>query len=142
MKCKRAGRKPTEYLYMTRPFRFSDIVGFLQNNPLVANIKKIHIDEVSKRGVYKIKCQLIPSKYNLEIKYIKTSREFIYSYQLFSTDTMMRWDNEPHYPDIKSYPHHFHDTDGQVSDSDLTGDAERDLKKVISKIKNILFKNF
>ena len=121
-----------------KPFDFHTIVAILNDNELIANIEKILIDEIVQRGFYKIKCRLIPSKYKLEMKFIKTRLEFIYSYQLFTTESIARWDNEPHFPFIRSFPHHFHDADGDVLESDLTGDWERDLRSVLSKIKEYL----
>lgn len=123
---------------MVKLFNFSDIISILNASGCVANIEKIHIDEIAQRGFYKIRCRLIPSKYNLEMKFIKTREEFIYSYQLFTTTAIVRWDNEPHYPDIRTFPHHYHGIDGNISESDLTGDPQDDLRRVLKEIEKIL----
>ena len=114
------------------------MVSTLRNHELISKVENIHVDEIAQRGFYKIKCLLIPSKYNLEIKFIKTHQEFIYAYQLYSTTTIVRWDNAPHYPGIATFPHHFHDLHGNVLESDLTGEAGKDLDLVLSKIRKIL----
>ena len=72
------------------------------------------------------------------MKFIKTQNEFIYSFQLYTTTSLARWDNEPHFPHIKTFPHHFHDSDDKVHESNLIGDAKEDLKIVLSEIKKIL----
>jgi hypothetical protein len=123
---------------MEKPFNFHSIILKLENSDLISKIEKTHIDEISQRGFYKIKCRLIPSKYNLEIKFIDTGEEFIYSYQLYSTTSIVRWDNEPHFPDIETFPHHFHDTGGNVLESSLMGDPEIDLYTVLSKTQEFL----
>ncbi|MCU0286962.1 MAG: DUF6516 family protein [Acidobacteria bacterium] len=72
------------------------------------------------------------------MKFIKTSSEFIYSFQLFTTIPVVRWDNAPHYPGIKTFPHHFHNIDGNIVESDLEGNARNDLKKVLSRITELI----
>ncbi len=126
---------------MVRPFDFYTIVSLIRNNEFVSNIEKITVDELAQRGFYRIKCQLIPSKFKLDIKFIKTQSDFIYSYQLYTTKAVARWDNEPHYPAISTFPHHFHDSEENVKESKLTGNAESDIKIVLSKIGSIIKKN-
>lgn len=123
---------------MVKLFNFPDIISILNASESVANIENVQIDEIAQRGFYKIRCRLIPSKYNLEMKFIKTREEFTYSYQLFTTTAIVRWDNEPHYPNIKTFPHHYHGIDGTISESNLTGDPQDDLKRVLKEIKKIL----
>ena len=125
---------------MVKPFNFPDIISVLRKSAFVSKIEKTVVDEIAKRGFYKIKCQLIPSKYKLDMKFIKTQNELIYSYQLYTTTSLARWDNEPHFPGIKTFPHHFHDRDDNVQESNLTGDTKEDLKIVLSEIKKIIGK--
>jgi len=51
--------------------------------------------------------------------------------------TMLRWDNKEHFPTISMHPHCFHNLDGEVVDSPLTGDVQTDLLKVVELMKNI-----
>jgi hypothetical protein len=46
----------------------------------------------------------------------------------------LRWDNAPHYGHLASAPHHFHDEQGKVYDSPLTGNMKKDLKTVLGEI--------
>ena len=130
--------KPIGFQFMARQFSFPGVISFLRSSPLVSKIENTTIDEIAKRGFYKIKCQLFPSKYKLDIKFIKTPNEFNYSYQLYSSASIVRWDNQPHFPLIRSFPHHFHDVDKTVKESDLTGIAEDDLKIVLLKIQSLI----
>lgn len=56
-----------------------------------------------------------------------------YSYQLLhAEEPLVRWDNKEHFRQISSYPHHFHDTEGQVRASTLKGDITHDLPIVLA----------
>lgn len=101
---------------------------------LFLTYKVLIADEISERIHYKIRCIMIPSDYKLEMKFIQTMDEFIYSYQLFSENPIIRWDNAPHYPNLKNYPHHFHNKNGTVENSSLTVNVKKDLINVLSLI--------
>ncbi len=116
-----------------------DIIGFLESNSIVSQLGTIEVDETATRGVYKIRCNLIPSQYKLQIKWIDTPESFHYSYQVFAEFPLLRWDNAPHFPDIQTYPHHFHDKNGNVFESPILGeDIKGDLKMVFDLINNFL----
>jgi hypothetical protein len=123
---------------MGKSFNLSGIISLLEKSGIVSNIETVEIDEISKRGFYKIKCILIPTKYKLEMKFIKTKTEILYSFQLYTTIPVARWDNAPHYPGIKTFPHHFHESGGHIVESELEGRAIRDLKKVLSKVTGLI----
>ena len=123
---------------MQQKFSLQRILSLLKKSNIVSKIEIISIDEIAGRSVYRIRCSLIPSKYKLEVKFIKTEREFIYSYQLFTDKPIIRWDNAPHYPDIRTYPHHFHDRNGNVIESDLKGIVIDDLNIILRSIKKML----
>ena len=62
-----------------------------------------------------------------------------YAYQVFGPDEpWLRWDNAPHYPDLKTnFPHHFHH-EQETSPSTLQGDPLQDLPFVLGEIKDYL----
>lgn len=122
---------------MQHKFDLSKIVAALENSPLVGNVELLLSDEVEKRGFYKLRCTLIPSRYKLDIKFIKTEKELIYSYQLYAVAAIARWDNEPHYPALANFPHHFH-RKGKVTASDLSGSPVQDIGRLFSVIIEIL----
>jgi len=119
-------------------FDFHQVISILKKSDIISKIEIKTIDEIKGRGIYKVRCNLIPSKYKLEIKFVRTENELLYSYQLFSDKPIIRWDNAPHYPKIKTYPHHFHKKDGNITESELKGNVNEDLAMVLSMIKNVL----
>lgn len=54
---------------------------------------------------------------------------------------VLRWDNAPHYPQITTAPHHFHDADGTMRESPLLGDPVADLGYVLIEIEAWLKSN-
>lgn len=85
---------------------------------------------------------MIPSDYKLEMRFIQTKDEVIYSYQLFSEKPIIRWDNAPHYPNLKNYLHHFHNIDGNIKESDLTGNIKKDIKLVLNLVIKFITKGY
>ncbi len=47
------------------------------------------------------------------------------------------WDNAPHHPGLKNYPHHFHCENGSIEPSSFTGDPEQDIAAIAAIINNI-----
>jgi hypothetical protein len=64
-----------------------------------------------------------------------------YSYTLLQNDRrVLGWDNAKHHPDLQNAPHHFHNPEGGVESSTLTGTPVEDIKIVADKI-NEFFKS-
>lgn len=126
---------------MKQSFSFHEVIVSLKESELVSRVEIKTIDELHERGIYKVRCRLIPSKFKLEIRFVKTQVQILYSYQLFSNVPIIRWDNSPHYPKIKTYPHHFHANDGTITESDLTGNVAPDIKKVLSQITKVILQD-
>lgn len=62
-----------------------------------------------------------------------------YSYTLTQGEKrILGWDNAPHHSDLSSFPHHFHNADGIVAISALTGDPNNDLEIVRLEIERFL----
>lgn len=119
-------------------FNLNKFLSVIKKQALISNVIEVSADEISERGFYKVRCQLIPSFYKLELKIIKTKKEFFYSYQLFTDKPLLRWDNAPHYPGMGNFPHHFHNKDNQISPSELNGNTEKDIVKVLSGIEDFI----
>lgn len=126
---------------MNQPFNFHEVVLSLKESELVSRVEIKTIDEIHESGIYKVRCRLIPSKYHIEIRFVKTQAQILYSYQLFSNVPIIRWDNSPHYPKIKTHPHHFHANDDNITDSELTGNVVPDIKKVLSQITKVILQD-
>lgn len=90
------------------------------------------------RSLDKIRCHLLPAKYQLFIRVIQTPAEMVYSYQMFTDHPLVRWDNAPHFPDVSSSPHHFHDQHDAVHPSPLRGEVFADLEIVLAEVKELI----
>jgi len=111
-----------------------DILGILQENNLIQNTRVVNYDETpSGRLEAKLRSQL-PKNHVLQIWIHLEPESLDYAYQLFTTVPLLRWDNAPHYGHLANSPHHFHDENGKVSKSPLTGNVKRDLKIVLREI--------
>jgi hypothetical protein len=110
------------------------LVRILQTHPAVKNVRIVSYDETPAGKLeLKIRCGLVRD-YKFQV-WLHHEPEFQdYAYQLFTDRPILRWDNAPHYPNIPTAPNHFHDEDNNVSESFLTGAAEKDLKKVLSEV--------
>ena len=111
-----------------------DILEILQANDLIQNTRVVNYDETpSGRLEAKLRSQL-PKEHTLQIWIHVEPESLDYAYQLFTTVPLLRWDNSPHYGNLPNAPHHFHDENGNVSESPLTGNIKRDLKIVLKEI--------
>ncbi|AEA46574.1 toxin-antitoxin system TumE family protein [Archaeoglobus veneficus] len=62
-----------------------------------------------------------------------------YSYTLIKDNKrIIGWDNAPHHISVDTYPDHFHDVDGKIKPSYLSGNPLKDLDKVLNAIENII----
>jgi hypothetical protein len=114
------------------------IKAILAASALVTSWQVLIADEAAHRALYKIRCQLLRPAYRLEIRFIQTEEDILYSYQLFTDRPMLRWDSAPHFPSLRSFPHHFHGETGEVKESVLTGDPVQDLPHVLTQVRDFL----
>jgi hypothetical protein len=122
---------------MPHKFDFYKVISILKRHVLVSRVEIVSIDETGQRGFYKLRCYLIPQKFKLEIKFINTEDSFLYPYQLVSDKALSRWDNEPHYPGLENFPHHYHEKE-KIKKSLLEGIPEKDIKEVLSLTAKII----
>ena len=115
-----------------------DLLIFLRGHPLVEGVRVIEYDETPAGKLeVKIRCRF-SGIYQFQI-WLHIEPEFQdYAYQLFTDKPLLRWDNTPHYPDIPTAPHHFHNEHGRVSISLLEGKPMEDLKKVLTEVEKWL----
>lgn len=112
----------------------SSLVSTLQAYPLAEDVHVIEVRQFSaERFFVKIRANL-PSAYRLQVRLYCNGDHIDYAYQLFSDTPVMRWDNKEEYPNLTTYPHHFHDVDGGVRESPLKGDPLADLEVVLSAV--------
>lgn len=112
----------------------TDLLDILARQPETSNPRIIEYE--ADAGVvlmYKIRCDLPKDRFFQICLRLKTGA-IAYSYQLFTTKPVLRWDNAPHYPSLANFPHHFHDDTETTHPSDLSGDPLADLSAVLAKI--------
>lgn len=126
---------------MNNRIESSRVISHLISSHLISSLKIIAIDEIFSRSVLRLRCNLLPSSYHLDIRLIQTEIETIYSYQLFTDQPIVRWDNAPHFPLIATFPHHYHNLKGEVEPSPLKGLIFEDSNYVLENIKTILISN-
>lgn len=112
----------------------------LAASDLIASWQVLIEDETAQRALYKIRCRVIRVAYELEIRFIQTEDEIIYSYQLFTDRPIIRWDNAPHFPALHGYPHHVHSESSEVDESTLIGDPILDLPYVLGWVRDLVTK--
>ena len=113
-----------------------DVLEILQGNDLIQSTRVVNYDETpSGRLEAKLRSQL-SKDHTLQIWIHIEPESLDYAYQLFTTVPLLRWDNSPHYEHLTTAPQHFHDANGKVYESPLTGNVKRDLKIVLKKIAN------
>jgi len=84
----------------------------------------------------KIRAYLVKG-YILDVYYNQTRRK--YSYTLIKKNRkIIGWDNAPHHVKVRTYPHHFHDIDGSIKPSNLSGDPLQDLDVVINEVRRVI----
>jgi hypothetical protein len=110
------------------------ITAILAASPLVTSWQVLIADETANRAVYRIRCQLLREAYRLEIRFIQTAEEILYSYQLFTDKPIIRWDNAPHFPALRSFPRHVHEETLEVKESSIAGDTIQDLPYILNQV--------
>jgi hypothetical protein len=61
-----------------------------------------------------------------------------YAYQLFAHVPLLRWDNKEEFRSIETYPHHRHDSQGDIHPSPLAGDPIADIQTVLAMVSQFL----
>jgi len=113
----------------------------LRTHPLVKDVRLLNYDETPAGKLeVKIRCRLTKN-FQLQIWLHHETAFQDYAYQLFTSVPVLRWDNAPHYPQITTAPHHFHDADGTMRESPLLGDPVADLGYVLIEIEAWLKSN-
>lgn len=122
------------------PALVNDPLRLLRGHSLVKSVRVLEYDQTpAGRLELKIRCRL-EGDCQLQIWLHHGADVQDYAYQLFSDRASLRWDNSPHYPDVATAPHHFHNEAGQVGESPLSGKAMKDLRDVLSMVEDWLAK--
>ena len=111
----------------------SHVVTVLQESGYCGAVHVLETHPFSRRQfALKVRAELVSGD-ALQLRIYCNDGYVDYSYQLLNGgESIQRWDNKEHFPEIASHPHHFHNPTGEVEISPLTGDPEHDLWLVMS----------
>ncbi|MBC8262742.1 MAG: hypothetical protein H8E47_01275 [Anaerolineales bacterium] len=117
----------------------------LDGSPIIKEHQTVGLKIVDQETFsFKVRAK-ITDEFCLQVRYLQDEEFVRYSYQLFTTKTILRWDNAEHFPEIPSSPHHFHDEKGNRHSFKLKGELLSDVQMVLVEVekylkeKNILF---
>ena len=109
----------------------------MRATPELSDIQILENESVDDETfVFKVRAAIVASF--LQIRFLADKDLKRYSFQLYGDRPILRWDNAPHYPDLLNSPHHFHDQDGNISSSTLSGDLLADYDLVIAAVLDYL----
>jgi len=97
-------------------------INTLRNSKIVKRIIQTQVDSTGEAYVLRTRAELV-NGWSLHYWEHGTSKIRRYSFHvLLGRKAVVRWDNAPHHPKIKSFPHHKH-TGGTIAASkDMTVD--------------------
>lgn len=109
------------------------VVTTLQLSPLCNTVHIVETQLFSKyQFAFRVRADLVSGE-TLQIRLYVNSEHIDYAYQLIRYDRpVLRWEDKEHFPSLPTYPHHFHNTSGQVEASQLNGNPSHDLISVLS----------
>ena len=110
----------------------------LQAHSLCENVAVIETRAFSPDQFFlKVRAEL-PVSHRLQVRIYFNRGHTDYAYQLFTTEPLMRWDNKEEFHHLSSFPHHYHDDNGNVLPSPLSGNVSGDLHLVLTEVSDYL----
>ncbi|MHA1265324.1 MAG: toxin-antitoxin system TumE family protein [Candidatus Helarchaeota archaeon] len=113
---------------------YSQLENIIKNHPII-NHFTLNFDEIDdSTGYLKGKLELIDGSILYFNEFFEIQKntavrlKYKYQWQNDMGDLKIRWDNVPHYPNINTFPHHKHNTNGVHPASIIT------LKEVLDLI--------
>lgn len=113
-----------------------DVLALLNASPLLHGLRVIEL-VVYGQNAFRAKLRVeVTDSMTFQIWLNHNDRRTRYAYQLFQHDqSLMRWDNAPHHPEqTVNFPHHFHDENGRVTSSPLSGNPVTDLAIALTEV--------
>lgn len=118
---------------------YNTLLRLLQDSPITQNPQIVELTIYGENAFrFKIRATVDPTiTFQVWVNY--NPRHTRYAYQLFRYgNTLLRWDNAPHYPDVAGFPHHLHDVQDRIYPTALSGNPEKDLPVVLTEIAGYL----
>ncbi len=109
------------------------VVSTLENSHYIKGVRVVEVDDFSQEQfIFKVRAKL-GNKKTLQVRIYYNHGHLDYAYQLIeNSQPVLRWDNKEHFPEISSYPHHFHTPVEKVESSSLSGDLEHDFPIILN----------
>lgn len=122
------------------PSLLGAITAVLQTHSLCEKVISVETKEFSPdQFFFKVRAKLT-GKSRIQVR-IYYNRGYIdYAYQLFTNVPLLRWDNKEEFRHLATYPHHYHDEQGNIKPSPLFGDPVEDIKVVLQEVSAFLSK--
>jgi len=128
----------------TLPSMLGALTAILQSHLICGRIAIIETREFSPDQFYfKVRAEFTEGYgfYGFQVRIYSNVGHVDYAYQLFREDRpILRWDNKEEFRSLDTYPHHYHDDQGNVLSSVLTGNPQEDIALVLSAIEVYLHK--
>lgn len=111
------------------------LLNLLQKSKIVSNLEILNFIDEEDIQVFYIKATLIDESILFIRELItKTESKYSYHWQTKTGKLICRWDNSPHYPHLKNFPHHKH----QGKKENVLPSQEATLEKVLKVIEKKL----
>ena len=87
-----------------------DFLNWLINHSLVVAYDVLDYYEIDDATFLKLKIVLTDNSVLYTKEYLdESTRNYAFQWQKSDNTWLMRWDNVPHFPKLRSFPHHKHD---------------------------------
>lgn len=111
-----------------------NIINYLKKKDYIEEIIIHDFKEFSYGYYFKIQCIFL-NKFECHIKeYVdEATRNYSYHLQNAQSQLIIRWDNAPHYKNLKTFPHHIHFENEIIDSYDIK------FEEIFERIEQILF---
>ena len=114
------------------------LLTLLDESPIIQEYRTVEL-KIADQETFSFKVRAkITDEFSLQIRYLQDGKFARYSYQLFTTKAILRWDNAEHFLELPNFPHHFHDTKGNRHGSKLKGELLSDVQMVLIEVERYL----
>jgi len=101
---------------------FAQLQHILSSSPFIASVETSEDARTRYEGYFKARVVFFDNSVLSFRQYLDTSKElpkfYSYSFHYFKNEQLIfRYDNTPHFPNLKTFPHHKHLANGNVVES-------------------------
>ncbi|GAB3801902.1 DUF6516 family protein [Spirosoma humi] len=90
--------------------RIHHILDDLDNSPIISQYDVLKYDHTAVKFQLRLRIDFVDQSTLFTNEYIgATVRKYAFHWQRSDLETLIRWDNAPHFPKLASFPNHKHD---------------------------------